>query len=102
MPYIMDFNRQSTDKFSQLEERLGISDLTQTIRDLNESLDIPHAINAVTEVSITEEDFLKVLDRMSQNALNDPCTLTNPRNPSVDDIKTIYKDAFYGNFRINE
>lgn len=102
MPYIMDFNRQNTDKFKQIEDRLAIPDLTQTVRDLNESLGIPHAINAVTEVSITEEDFLKVLDRMSQNALNDPCTVTNPRNPSVDDIKKIYKDAFYGNFRTNK
>ncbi|WP_028857014.1 hypothetical protein [Psychrilyobacter atlanticus] len=30
------------------------------------------------------------------NAFNDPCTLTNPRNISPEDIKEIYLSAYYG------
>lgn len=101
MPYIVDHNRQATDKVDQIEERLGIPNFAQTIRDLNNKLCIPQTLSEVTEVEITEEKFLKVLDRMSENAFNDPCTLTNPRSSSVEDVKKLYSDAFYGTIAIN-
>ncbi len=33
---------------------------------------------------------------MSLNALNDPCTSTNPGEPTVEDVKALYRRAFYG------
>ena len=45
---------------------------------------------------LTAEKFEAVLDRMSQHAFEDPCTLTNPGTPTVADVKMIYKAAFYG------
>jgi alcohol dehydrogenase class IV len=101
MPYIVDHNRQATDKVDQIEERLAIPNFTQKLRDLNDRLGIPQTLSEVTEVEITEEKFLKVLDRMSENAFNNPCTLTNPRSSSVEDIKKLYSDAFYGTIAIN-
>lgn len=36
---------------------------------------------------------------MSENAYNDPCTLTNPGAPSIADIKAIYQAAYYGEWK---
>jgi len=47
-------------------------------------------------VDFVEKRFLEVLDRMSANALADPCSLTNPGKPTVADVKAIYAAAYYG------
>ncbi|SFI32781.1 Alcohol dehydrogenase, class IV [Tindallia magadiensis] len=96
MPYIVEFNQSATDKYKSVEQLLGIEDLAQALKDLNQRIGIPLTFREVEEVSITEEAFQQVLDRMSQNALDDPCTLTNPRKPDVADIKAIYQKAFQG------
>lgn len=97
MPYIVEYNRKKTDKVSKIEETLGIDNLPQAIKNLNKKLNIPLTFAEIDEVEITEEKFNEVLDRMSENAFNDPCTLTNPRQTSALDVKEIYKCSFYGN-----
>ncbi|QUH18783.1 iron-containing alcohol dehydrogenase [Alkaliphilus sp. B6464] len=96
MPYIIEYNRKSTDKFTKIENSLGIKNIVEELKALNLKVGIPLTLKEVTEVEITEEKFLEVLDRMSQNAFNDPCTLTNPRQSSPENVKEIYKAAFYG------
>ncbi|QVK18416.1 iron-containing alcohol dehydrogenase [Mycoplasmatota bacterium] len=96
MPYIIQYNRKYTDKYKDIEKQLGVEDLPTALKALNTKLNIPLTFKEVTEVEITEEKFVEVLDRMSKNALADPCTLTNPGNPTVEDVKAIYKAAFYG------
>ncbi|HOO34049.1 MAG TPA: iron-containing alcohol dehydrogenase [Thermotogota bacterium] len=97
LPYIVEYNRKATDKFTEIEKQLGISDFVEAVKALNQKVGIPLTLKEVTEVEITEEKFNEVLDRMSKNAFADPCTLTNPRSTSPEDIKEIYKCAFYGN-----
>lgn len=97
LPYIVEYNQKATDKFAEIEKQLGISDFVEAIKELNQKVGIPLTLKEVTEVEITEEKFNEVLDRMSKNAFADPCTATNPRNTSPEDIKAIYKCAFYGN-----
>jgi alcohol dehydrogenase class IV len=97
MPYIVEYNRKNTDKVNRIEEALGIDNLPKAIKDLNRKLNIPLTFAEIDEVDITEEKFNEVLDRMSENAFNDPCTLTNPRKSSPLDVKEIYKCSFYGN-----
>lgn len=96
LPYVIDYNRKATDKYDEIEKQLEITDLAQAIRELNSKVDIPNTLKEITEVEITEEKFLAVLDRMSQNAFDDPCTLTNPRVPTAEEIKAIYTAAFNG------
>jgi len=96
MPYIVEYNRKATTKVDELEESLGIDNLPNALRSTNDELGIPLTLRDVTEVQITEEKFNEVLDRMSKNAFEDPCTLTNPRQSSPEDVKAIYKCAFYG------
>ena len=96
MPYIIDFNRKSTDKYAMAEKLLGVEDLAEEVRKLNKQLNIPATFKDCDEVDFNEAKFLDVLDRMSTNAHGDPCTLTNPGTPSVADVKAIYEAAYYG------
>jgi len=96
LPYIIDFNRKFTGKYDLVEKTLEIGDLAQAIRDMNASLGIPATFKECSEVDFNEEKFQAVLDRMSLNAHGDPCTLTNPGNPTVADVKAIYEASFYG------
>ncbi|WP_236784658.1 hypothetical protein [Alteribacter salitolerans] len=45
---------------------------------------------------VTEEDFNAHLDTMAKNAMEDPCTGTNPRETSVEQMKDLFKASFYG------
>lgn len=96
LPYIIDYNRRSCDKYEKLEEILGIDDLAEEIRKLNKKVGIAPNIKEGENTVISEDDFLKHLDKMSENAFKDACTLTNPRETSATDIKKIYKASFYG------
>ena len=96
LPYVIRFNRQFSQKYDQLEKLLGIADIAEEIRKLNTGLDIPSCFKDCTEVEFDESKFRDVLQHMSENAHADPCTLTNPGKPAVDDVKAIYEAAFYG------
>ncbi len=96
MPYIIQFNKRYTEKYSHIEKLLGVDDLSVYVKNLNKEQDIPLTLRDVREVEISEKKFLEVLSRMSENAYNDPCTLTNPGNPTAEDVKMIYESAFYG------
>jgi alcohol dehydrogenase class IV len=97
LPYIIDFNRKFTKKYDYVEHVLGVRDLAQAIRDLNARLEIPRTFKDCDEVDFSEAKFQKVLGRMSERALADPCTLTNPGKPCVADVKALYTAAYYGN-----
>ncbi len=96
LPYVIEYNRKHTDKYRKVEKSLGIDNLASVIRDLNVRLAIPLSFSTCNEVDFKEEKFASVIGRMSANALADPCTLTNPGNPTVSDMRMIYEQAFYG------
>ena len=96
LPYVVRHNRRFTDAYAEVEHVLGVSSLEEFLFALNRSLDIPATLAEVSEVEISEEKFLSVLERMSRNAHEDPCTLTNPGAPSVADVRKLYEEAFYG------
>ena len=96
LPYIIDYNRKSTDKYDKLEKILGIDDIAEEIRKLNDAVGLTANIKDGKNTVIEEDKFLEVLDKMSENAFKDACTLTNPRETSPEDIKKIYEAAYYG------
>ncbi|AGB40522.1 alcohol dehydrogenase, class IV [Halobacteroides halobius DSM 5150] len=97
MPYVIEFNYEAAEeKFKIAEATLGVDDLAAAIRDLNQALNIPSSFSEIDWMDFTEEDFEGVLDRMAANAKDDPCTVTNPKEPTVEDMREIYKKAFYG------
>ena len=96
LPYIIDYNRKATDRYDELEKILGIDDIAEEIRKLNKAVGLSANIKDGKNTIIEEKDFLEVLDKMSENAFKDACTLTNPRQTSPEDIKKIYHAAYYG------
>ncbi|MGM0410609.1 MAG: iron-containing alcohol dehydrogenase [Bacillota bacterium] len=97
MPYVIEYNYDSAkDKFKNIEKNLDVDSLADAIRKLNEKIGIPSSFQKIDWLDYNDEDFENILDRMSKNALEDPCTLTNPKEPSVKDMKTIYENAYYG------
>lgn len=97
LPYVIEYNYEAAeDKFKFIEDYLGIDSLADEIIKLNEEIGIPASFKEIDWMDYSEQDFEDILDRMSQNALDDPCTLTNPKQPNVEDMKEIYEKAFYG------
>jgi len=96
LPYIVQFNSKATDKVAWIEKELGVKNLPEAIKELNKKLNIPLSLKEVDEVEISEAKFNEVLDRMSKNAYEDPCTLTNPRQSSPEIVKMIYVHSFEG------
>src|SRR5476651_1877455 len=96
LPYIIQYNRLFTRKYHQLELQLKIKDVAGAVSELNRRLNIPRTFKACRDEAIEEQKFNAVLDRMSHNALADPCTLTNPGHPTAADVKILYQQVYYG------
>lgn len=98
LPHIIEFNRVNAEEnpYEFLEEFLGVEDLAEAVRELNEVLGLPCCLRDCESANCTEDEFDAAIDRMSQRALEDPCVLTNPAQPSVDDVKAIYRAAYEG------
>ena len=43
-----------------------------------------------------ESLFKSTVDFVAENAIKDPCTGSNPRVPTVEDLKKILECAYYG------
>ena len=87
-------------RYAEIAEFIGIDGkddnekfekLLVKIDELKDSIGIKHTIK---EYGITEEDFLKTLDVMSEQAFDDQCTGANPRYPTIEEIKELYKKVF--------
>ncbi len=68
----------------------SFDDFIKWILDLRNKLDIPHKLSEV----IKEKDFN--IERLSEMALNDPSTTTNPKKLSIDDMKILYEHSMSG------
>ncbi|UYP00839.1 iron-containing alcohol dehydrogenase [Oceanotoga sp. DSM 15011] len=73
--------------------KIGVKNLIFEINKLKRELNIP---NSIKEVGIKENDFDQALDFLSQKAIEDRCTETNPRKPKVEEIKTLFKKVYNG------
>ena len=74
------------------EEKLD--NLIKAIDDLKARVGIKPLIR---DYVASEEDFLSRLDEMCEQAFDDQCTGANPRYPLIEEIKTMYLIAYYGN-----
>lgn len=67
--------------------------LIKALKDLKKQVGIKDTIK---DYNVPEEDFLKTLDEMAEQAFDDQCTGANPRYPLIGEIKTMYLNAYYG------
>ncbi len=89
-------------KYAEIAESLGIEGkddneklekLLAKIDELKDKIGVKHSIK---DYGIKEEDFLKTLDEMSEQAFDDQCTGANPRYPLISEIKDLYLKVYYG------
>lgn len=105
LPYVIGFNRKeekAEEKYAEIASCIGLKGnnnkelcdaYLSLIADLNKKLGIPSSLK---EYGISEELFLKNLQRISENAEKDACTGSNPRLTGVEDFKKIFTAAYYG------
>ncbi|WP_035293837.1 iron-containing alcohol dehydrogenase [Clostridium sp. KNHs214] len=104
LPYVIDFNKKACgERYAKIAKRLGlggttqdelIDSLTDMIREMNKKMNIPLTMK---EYGVTEADFKANLEFISENAVADACTSSNPRAISVDEMKKVFEATFYGN-----
>jgi alcohol dehydrogenase class IV len=103
LPAAIRFNAEvAGEKYADIAKRLGLEGNTTEERVnaligfleyLNNALHIPTSLK---EFGVPEEAFLASLDFISEGAVGDPCTSTNPREISVEQMKELFKTAYYG------
>ena len=60
------------------------------ILDLRKELEIPHKLSDVIDINKLD------IDELSEMALNDPSTASNPKTLTISDMKIIYKNSISG------
>ena len=95
MPYVLSFNKSHIEKriisiCDYLEIKKDFNSFLKWILDLRKELNIPHKLSDV----INEERF--DLELLSEMALEDPSTATNPKKLNLNDMKTIYEHSMKG------
>ena len=92
MPYVLTFNREA------IEERIisicdflnlskSFNSFLEWILDLRKELEIPHKLSDVIDINKLD------IDELSEMALNDPSTSSNPKTLTISDMKIIYKNS---------
>ena len=103
LPYVIDFNKKACgDRYAEIARSLKLSgstqdelidSLTNMIINLNKVMNIPCSL---AEYGVTKEEFEANVDFISENAVNDACTGSNPRSVSVEEMKKIFTCTFTG------
>ena len=102
MPHVIEYNasksKEAAEKYANALKLLGIENIKDTsiscqalkniILELNKEIGIN---NKITEYNIDKNEFEKAIEEMSLNALKDVCLATNPIQPSLEDVKGIYR-----------
>lgn len=103
LPSVIEFNAGhslAAEKYSKLAKivglhaansRLGVMNLVQQINQLKKVLQMPASLRAC---GISKEQIVLAKEVISEAALNDGCTKTNPRIPSKIDIETILEKIY--------
>lgn len=96
MPNIIRYNAKATNKYEDLAKICGkqtSEEFAQAIEKLRTDTGVPASLK---EYGIDQKLWDEKLDYITANALADPCTGTNPRKATLEDIKKIYQFTFDG------
>ena len=95
MPYVLTFNREAIEeRIISICDYLNLSksfnSFLEWILDLRKELEIPHKLSDVIDINKLD------IDELSEMALNDPSTASNPKKLTISDMKIIYKNSISG------
>ncbi|MPN18157.1 Aldehyde-alcohol dehydrogenase [bioreactor metagenome] len=114
LPYVIEFNAEvrvsaaqeytrAAIKYAEIAKFLGLTNsnnvregvkaLINGVKALIKSLGIP---SKILELNISEGDFTKNLEEISEIAVKDGCTTTNPREVTSEELKGLFKKAYHG------
>lgn len=103
LPYVIEFNaKEAGNIYADIAKRLGLegtttSDLVKSlikmVKDFRIAMNMPATLK---EFGVSEEDFKSNLDMISEGAVGDACTGTNPREISVEEMKKLFEATYYG------
>lgn len=103
LPFVIQFNsRVCMERYATIARTLGLpgntdkqltDSLVKAIRELNVTLNIAPTYR---ENGVTEEHLNQKIDFICENAVKDPCTASNPRPISVEEMKKVLTCAFTG------
>ncbi|GAA0182837.1 1-propanol dehydrogenase PduQ [Clostridium sediminicola] len=111
LPYIIEFNANIQNDFSRnytyaahryakvakllglssTNVRVAVRNLINTIKMLNKNLGIPSRIR---EMGISQKEYEAEINNLSLAAYEDGCTATNPRKPTVDNLKELFRKIY--------
>ena len=66
------------------------------MRDVNIPLSIKEAGEKDNHSYIDEKIYNDALEDLAYKAFDDQCTTANPRLPRIDELKELYRKAYYG------
>lgn len=102
LPHVQAYNAEAVpERFIEIADALGVDTrempaaqaaevAVSKIRSLSKEVGIPP--NLATFESVKTEDFPTLAD----NAMNDACGATNPRQPSRDEVIQLFQEAYQG------
>lgn len=103
LSYVIEFNaKTAAEAYADIAKRLGLSgntsnelvkSLIKLVKDFRTAMNMPASLK---EFGISEEYFKSNLDKISEGAVADPCTGTNPREISVEEMKKLFEATYYG------
>lgn len=103
LPNTVAFNSKTAgERYAEIAQRVGLEGstqqeqvdaLVQLIKDMRKAMNMSASLK---EFGIEENDFMSKVDEMAKTAVADPCTSTNPREISVEEMKKLYLAAYYG------
>lgn len=96
MPNVIRFNSRETGKYELLAATLGretAEEFAREIETLRTGVGIEGSFKAY---GIDSGQWAEKLETMVQHAMDDPCTGTNPRQPSFQQMKSIFTCCFEG------
>ncbi|MGX6591159.1 iron-containing alcohol dehydrogenase [Cetobacterium ceti] len=107
LSYAIEFNAKTAEKdYADIARALKLSGntdkelveaLVNHISELRSAMNMPHSLK---EYGIAEDVFMSKLDDLAATSVADPCTGTNPREISVEEMKKLLTAIYYGE-RVN-
>jgi len=96
MPNVIRFNSKVTDKYSELAALSGRTSAEEFAQEVSKLRASAGVVGSLKEYGIDQKEWDAKLDTLTQNAMDDPCTLFNPRKPKFEEIKAIYQACYNG------
>ena len=96
MPNVIRFNSKVTDKYADLAALSGKSTAEEFAQEVSNLRASAGVVESLKEYGIDEKEWEAKLDTLTENALNDPCTLFNLRKPTFEEIKAIFQACYNG------